>query len=50
MDLSVAIRTMVVRGRDAVFNVGGGVVVDSVPESEWEESLLKAKALLNAIG
>jgi len=50
LDMSVAIRTMVIRGRDAVFNVGGGIVVDSVPENEYEESLLKAKALLQALG
>lgn len=49
LDLSVAIRTMVVRGNEAVFNVGGGITIDSIPEDEYEESLLKAKALLNAI-
>ena len=49
LDLSVAIRTMVIRNREAVFNVGGGIVTDSIPESEYEETLLKAKALLNAI-
>ncbi len=48
-DMNVAIRTMVVRGREAIFNVGGGIVIDSVPENEYEESLLKAQALLNAI-
>lgn len=49
-DLSVAIRTMVARGRRAEFNVGGGVVIDSDGEAEYKESLLKAKALLNAAG
>ena len=48
-DSSVAIRTMVIRGREAVFNVGGGIVIDSSPENEYAESLLKAQALLNAI-
>lgn len=48
-DLSVAIRTMVIRGNEAIFNVGGGIVIDSEPENEFEESLLKAKALLSAI-
>ena len=48
-DLSVAIRTMVVRNREVIFNVGGGITIDSVPEDEYEETLLKAKALLNAI-
>jgi len=50
LDLSVAIRTMVIRDNEAVFNVGGGIVIDSDPESEYEESWLKAMALLNAIG
>lgn len=50
LDLNVAIRTMVVRDGKAVFNVGGGIVIDSDPEKEYEESLLKAEALLNAIG
>ncbi len=50
IDVSVAIRTMVVRGNKAIFNVGGGIVIDSVPEDEFNESLLKAKALLQALG
>ena len=50
LDLSVAIRTMIVRNNQAVFNVGGGIVIDSDLESEYEESLLKAKALLDAAG
>jgi para-aminobenzoate synthetase component 1 len=49
-DVSVAIRTMVIRDGKAVFNVGGGIVIDSDPEKEFDESLLKAKALLNALG
>ncbi len=50
IDLSVAIRTMVIRDNTATFNVGGGIVIDSDPESEYAESLIKAKALLDAIG
>jgi para-aminobenzoate synthetase component 1 len=49
IDISVAIRTMVIRENQAVFNVGGGIVIDSNAEDEYAESLLKAKALLNAI-
>jgi para-aminobenzoate synthetase component 1 len=49
LDLSVAIRTMVVKNNEAVFNVGGGIVIDSIPEDEYEETLTKAKALLDAI-
>jgi para-aminobenzoate synthetase component I len=50
LDLSVAIRTMVVREGRATFNVGGGIVIDSDPEAEYEESLIKARALLNSLG
>jgi para-aminobenzoate synthetase component 1 len=50
LDLSVAIRTMVVRDGEAAFNVGGGVVIDSDPEKEYAESLLKARAWHRAIG
>ncbi len=48
-DLNVAIRTMVIRDNTATFNIGGGIVIDSDPESEYEETLTKAKALLSAI-
>ncbi len=48
-EMSVAIRTMVIRDMTAVFNVGGGIVIDSNPELEYEESMLKAKALLHAL-
>lgn len=49
-DTSVAIRTMVVRDGVASFNVGGGITIDSDPHAEYEEALLKAKALIKAIG
>ena len=49
-DLSVAIRTMVIKDETAIFNVGGGIVIDSIPEDEYEETLIKAKALMSAIG
>ncbi len=49
MDLSVAIRTMVVRDGTATFNVGGGITIESDPESEWDETLTKAQAVLNAM-
>lgn len=49
IDMSVAIRTMVIRDDLATFNVGGGIVIDSDPESEYEETLTKAKALIAAL-
>jgi anthranilate/para-aminobenzoate synthase component I len=41
---------MVVRDSIARFNIGGGIVADSCPALEYEESLLKARALLHALG
>ena len=48
-EMSVAIRTMVVRDGEARFNVGGGITIDSDPEAEYDESMLKAKALLTSL-
>jgi para-aminobenzoate synthetase component 1 len=50
LDLNVAIRTMTLRQGSVRFNVGGGIVADSEPLMEYEESLLKARALFNALG
>jgi para-aminobenzoate synthetase component 1 len=50
IDLNVAIRTMVVKDNEAIFNVGGGIVIDSVPDLEYEETLVKARALLKVLG
>ena len=49
MDMAISIRTMVVSKGVAYTQAGGGVVYDSVPEREYEETLNKARALLNAI-
>lgn len=46
MDLALAIRTMLVKDGKAYVQAGAGVVYDSNPESEFEETLNKAKALL----
>jgi anthranilate/para-aminobenzoate synthase component I len=46
----VAIRTIVIKGNEAIFNVGGGIVIDSVPEEEYNETFVKAQALLRALG
>jgi anthranilate synthase component 1 len=45
----IAIRTMAVRGREAHLQVGAGIVADSVPEREWQETMSKAGALLRAV-
>mgnify|MGYP006288542607 CR=1 FL=1 len=49
MDTCIAIRTAVLQGDTAYVQAGGGIVADSVPEREFEETLNKAKALLRAI-
>jgi len=49
MDMAIAIRTMVMTKGTAYIQAGGGIVYDSVPEQEYEESMNKARALLKAI-
>lgn len=49
-DLNIAIRTMVIADNTVYFHAGGGIVTDSVPELEYEETLAKAKALMEAVG
>lgn len=49
LDLNIVIRTFLVKGRKAYFQVGGAVVYDSDPEAEYQETLDKAKALIDAL-
>jgi para-aminobenzoate synthetase component 1 len=49
MDLNIVIRTFLVKGGRAYFQVGGGIVYDSEPEAEYVETLDKAKALIQAL-
>lgn len=48
MDTAIAIRTAVIRDGKVSVQAGAGIVADSVPEKEWEETLNKAKAVLRA--
>ncbi len=48
MDLAIAIRTGVVKGEQLYVQAAAGVVADSLPESEWQETENKARALLRA--
>ncbi|MFH1288340.1 MAG: anthranilate synthase component I family protein [bacterium] len=50
MDFNILIRTFVIEDGNLYFQVGGGIVADSVPEKEYEETLHKAEALMEAIG
>ena len=49
-DLSVAIRTFAISAGKTTFGVGGGIVADSDPGAEWEETELKARRLLEVAG
>jgi para-aminobenzoate synthetase component 1 len=49
VDLNVAIRTITVRGGRATFSVGGGIVYDSDPEMEYQETLHKGRALARTL-
>lgn len=48
MDTAIAIRTVLARGGRAFVQAGAGIVADSRPEAEYEETLNKARALLRA--
>ncbi len=50
MELNIAIRTMVMKDKNVYFHAGGGIVADSDPETEYEETLHKAKAMIEALG
>jgi para-aminobenzoate synthetase component 1 len=49
MDLNIAIRTILVKDGRAYFQAGGGIVADSDPELEYQETLDKASALVEAL-
>ena len=49
MDASVAIRTVVLARRGASVHAGGGIVADSEPAAEYDETLVKAAALIAAV-
>jgi anthranilate synthase component 1 len=49
LDTAIAIRTIVIKNNIAYIQAGAGIVADSVPECEYQESLNKAQALLAAI-
>jgi len=49
LDTCIAIRTLVVKDGVAYIQAGGGLVADSVPEEEYQETVNKSKALIRAI-
>ncbi|HMV82326.1 MAG TPA: anthranilate synthase component I [Blastocatellia bacterium] len=49
LDSCIALRTMYARGNRAYIQAGGGIVADSVPETEFQETVNKSRALVRAI-
>jgi len=48
MDTAIAIRTAVIKDQRLFVQAGAGIVADSVPANEWEETMNKARALIRA--
>lgn len=49
-DLNIVIRTIILKNEHAYIHVGGGIVADSNPSSEYAETITKAKALFDVLG
>jgi anthranilate synthase component I len=49
LDSCIALRTLVAKGGRAYIQAGGGIVADSVPEREYQETINKARALVTAL-
>lgn len=49
IDTNIVIRTFIIKDNQVYFQVGGGIVADSVPEKEYQETLDKAKALMESL-
>jgi anthranilate synthase component I len=49
LDSCIALRTLVAKGGRAYIQAGGGIVADSVPEREYQETVNKARALVTAL-
>lgn len=48
MDTAIAIRTAIIKDQTVHVQAGAGIVYDSIPDNEWQETMNKAKALLRA--
>ena len=49
MDSSIVMRTLVIKGTQVVAQAGGGIVAESDPAAEYDESMDKARALLESL-
>ncbi len=50
LEFNVAIRTFTIADGRTFFGVGGGIVADSDPAAEYEETMVKARAMFAALG
>ena len=50
MDTNITIRTYAIKDGKVAFQAGGGIVADSDPAAEYDETLDKARALIAALG
>lgn len=49
MDTAIAIRTAVIRNQQVQVQAGAGLVADSIPQAEWDETMIKARAVIKAV-
>jgi anthranilate synthase component 1 len=49
MDMCITIRTVTMKGNETYFQAGAGIVADSIPEREYEETIKKAEAMRRAL-
>jgi len=49
MDTAIAIRTAVIKDQTLYIQVGAGIVADSIPANEWEETMNKGRAMFRAV-
>ena len=49
MDMAIAIRTAVIKNQKLYVGAGAGIVADSEPDKEWEETQSKARAIVKAV-
>ena len=49
LDMCIAIRTIVIKQKQGFIQAGAGIVADSIPEKEYQETINKARALIHAV-
>jgi len=49
MDTAIAIRTAVIKDKTLHIQVGAGIVADSIPKNEWDETMNKGRAIFKAV-